>query len=86
MTEPTAEEPQKSSRGKSAAETRSPAEWAASKGTAPWALAGAMQAQRDRWVIGRSVSEDEYDAAIDRVVNLSFTSPARPARSKRGRR
>jgi hypothetical protein len=88
MNDATADEPKSSRAPKTVSEARSPDEWATSKGTVAWALAGAKQAKRDHWVIGRLVTEAEFDAEINRVVNMPFGSPARPVkpRSKRGRR
>jgi hypothetical protein len=88
MNDVPADEPKSSRAPKSVAEARSPAEWAASKGTVAWALAGAMQAKRDHWVIGRLITEAEFDAEIERVRNIPFGSPARlvKPRNKRGRR
>jgi hypothetical protein len=86
-----ASEPQeaaKSSRASKAPEARPPADWAAAKGAPAWAFAGAKQAMRDTWVIGRDVTEEQFDKAIADVRGLSFGSPntlAKP-RSKRGRR
>lgn len=73
----------------------SPEEWAKQKSTPEWAFAGAKQANRDYWVIGRVVSESDFDNAIARVVNMPIGShgptPAKAAenalkpRSKAGR-
>ncbi len=81
----------KTSRAKVATEVKSPAEWASAKSVPAWAMSGAMHAMRDTWVVGRDVSEDDFDKAIDAIRNMQFSSPAHlvkrsKARNKRGRR
>jgi hypothetical protein len=87
MNDMTADGPKSSRAPKQVAEARSPADWAAHKETVAWAFAGAKQAMRDVWVIGRDVSEGDFDKAIDAVMNLRFGShPATEAKRKRGGR
>lgn len=61
-------------------ETRSPEEWAASKGTPAWQLevtrafhlASTDHALRVPWLPNGQLSEDAFDKALDRALNASL--------------